>query len=207
MLRVVIPFYSEFESAKEGLRSMKDAGMEFVYTANQGALIYAARNRGVNDGKNQRRMQEPLPGFSHFLFVDADISFTAEHVKTLLELDVPVATCPYLCHEHDAQKTYQCGELSLVGQILSRDKEGTRGVKARSFAGSGFLLVHRDVFRQLPYPWFHHRMVERYDFREQCGEDVGFCLALREEGFKIQVDFDHPVTHKLRKHADYSWQL
>lgn len=196
MLRVVIPFYTEFEAVKPGLRDMKAAGMEFDVAAAQGVYIYGARNRGVNGGKNQKRVQSPLPGYSHFLFVDSDISFTAEHVQALLDLKVPVAACPYLCHV--PADTYQTGELSLIGQILSQDKNNVESVKARSFVGGGFLLVEATVFQHLPYPWFHHRMVERYDFRELCGEDVGFCLALREAGYKILVDFDRPVAHRLR---------
>jgi hypothetical protein len=41
-------------------------------------------------------------------------------------------------------------------------------------------------------------MIEKYDARELCGEDVGFCLAAREAGFPIFVDFSHPVEHQLR---------
>ncbi len=196
MIRVVIPFYTEFEAAKECLRSMREAGMEFDVAAAQGVYIYGARNRGVNGGMNQKRVQAPLPGYSHFLFMDSDTSGTADHVQGLLDLKVPVAACPYLCHA--PKDTYQTGEITLIGQVASQDSAKTKGVKARSFVGGGFLLVEAMVFQHLAYPWFHHRMVERYDFREQCGEDVGFCLALREAGYKILVDFDHPVAHRLR---------
>lgn len=196
MLRVVIPFYQEFEAAKAGLRSMRDAGMEFDVSMNQGSLIYVARNRGINGGKSQKRVQAPLPGYTHFLFVDSDISFTVEEVKALLALKVPVSACPYL--QHLNQEYYQSGELSILGQVLSQDKADTVGVQGRSFVGAGFLLVEAPVFMHLPYPWFHHRMVERYDYREQCGEDLGFCMSLREAGYQVLVDFNHPVAHRQR---------
>jgi hypothetical protein len=196
MIRVVIPFYRDFEAPKEGLRSMRAAEMEFQLSAHQGPLIYVARNRGINDGKSQKRVQDPVSGPTHFLFVDADIGFDVEHVRALLALKKPIAACPYRCH--DRPELYQCGELSLLGIITGKDPITATGVHARSYIGAGFLLVERNVFRHLAYPWFHHRMIEKYDTREQCGEDVGFCLAAREAGFPIHVDFDHPVEHQLR---------
>jgi len=196
MIRVVIPFYHDFETAKAGLRSMRAAGMEFELSAHQGALVYVGRNRGINDGKSQKRVQDPIPGPSHFLFVDSDIDFTADDVAALLALKSPIAASPYRCH--DVPGLYQSGHLSLIGTLTTRDPIATSGVQVRSFVGAGFLLVERGVFRHLAYPWFHHRMIERYDTRELCGEDVAFCLAAREAGIPIKVDFDHPVTHLLR---------
>ncbi len=205
MIRVIIPFYHDFETAKPGLRDMRAAGMEFDLHAHQGALIYVSRNRGINGGKSQKRVQDAAPGPSHFLFVDSDIDFTAADVAALLALKAPIAAAPYRCH--NAPGLYQSGQLTLLGLVASQDPIETTGVQARSFVGAGFLLVERNVFRHLPYPWFHHRMIEKYETRELCGEDVGFCLSAREAGIPIKVHFDHPVTHALRSADQFALEF
>ncbi len=95
----------------------------------------------------------------------------------------------------------------MLGEIVKKDPITLTGLHAHPYVGSGFVLVNRSVFRHLPYPWFHHRMVEKYDSREQTGEDVGFCLSAREMGIPIQIDFDHPVEHQLRtqNHFDFTF--
>lgn len=205
MIRVVIPFYHDFETVKPGLRSMRESGIEFETKAIQGALIYVSRNRGVNDGLSQKVVQEPVKGPTHFLFVDSDISFSAENVVSLLTLKAPIAACPYACH--DTPHLYQCGDLTPIGTIARKDSVSAAGVQVRTYVGAGFLLVARGTFPHLRYPWFHHRMVEKYDTREQCGEDVGFCLAAREAGIPIKVDFDHPVEHKLRLAGQFNYEF
>ncbi len=205
LIHVVIPFYQDFEVAKPGLNSMHEAGLEFDVSAHQGPLIFKARNRGINGGLSQKRVQQPTEGFTHFLFVDADIAFDASHVRALMNLKAPIAACPYLCH--DRPDLYQSGQLDILGRIVSKDAATTTGRHAHPYVGAGFLLVHRSVFQHLPYPWFHHRMVESYDNREQTGEDVGFCLSAREAGIPILIDFDHPVEHQLRTSEQFDFKV
>ncbi|GAI93114.1 unnamed protein product, partial [marine sediment metagenome] len=52
--------------------------------------------------------------------------------------------------------------------------------------GAGFLLVKREVFEKLPYPWFSF---------EKGGEDLYFCDKARENGFEIWADMSVLLGH------------
>lgn len=203
MLRIIIPFYSEFETCKPGLRELRAAGIPFDLILKQGALIYAARHHGINGGLTQAVRQDPPMGFSHFLFLDSDIGFRAEDVRSAMAWNLEIVAHPYLGHEGDG--TYQCGELSHMqrGTIEKRYVSYELGMRRISFCGAGFLMVRRDVFRKLRYPYFRHELIESGDAAEMTGEDVGFCLNARDAGIPIHCDFDRPVYHRPRHREDF----
>ncbi len=92
MIRIVIPFYSEFEAVKPGLRALRSSGIEFDVLPAQGACVHHNRNLGVNMGRSQKTHQDPIEGYSHFLFVDSDIGFTPAHVRLALGYKADVVT-------------------------------------------------------------------------------------------------------------------
>lgn len=53
--------------------------------------------------------------------------------------------------------------------------------------GTGVVLIHTSVFRQIPKPWFAST---------GCGEDVHFCLRCHEHGIPIYVDTSLKTMHK-----------
>jgi len=64
--------------------------------------------------------------------------------------------------------------------------------------GAGCLLVHREVFENVPEPWF--------SFERNCSEDYYFCLKAVEHGYKIYADMsilpDHLAIRPVNT-ADY----
>lgn len=205
MIRVVIPFYSEFETAKVGLRSLSDSDISHEVRVIQGVYVHLGRNRGVNDGRSGMRRQDPVPGVSHFLFVDSDIAFSADDVRAALALNAALVTHPYLSQKQDG--LYEVGELDTDGAVSMRHGSEMRGIVRVSYTAAGFLLVRADVFTRLPYPWFHHRLIRKGDEVAECGEDVGFCLLAREAGIPLFCNFDRPVYHHLRNRDQFSYTL
>lgn len=57
------------------------------------------------------------------------------------------------------------------------------------FVGAGCLLIHRNVFADIPAPWFEWKM-DREDLplHERVGEDFDFCRKARKAGYKIHLD-------------------
>lgn len=205
-LRFVIPFYTEFDAVKPGLRSLKSSGLAFDYVPCQGPYVHSNRNNGVNDKRSDKTRQEPLEGYSHFLFQDSDMSSAPHHINIALRHNAPVVALPYLRHEADG--TYQAGELDpdkpLIASYYSR---GERGAKHVTFCGGGFLLVERHVFAELDYPWFHHSVLTVGENSYSVGEDVIFCSKLRAAGIPILMDFDYPVPHRPRRRTDFNVDL
>lgn len=203
MLKVIIPFYLDFETCKPGLRALQGAGVKFDFAPIQGALIYASRNHGVTGGSTLIR-QDPVGNYSHYLFIDSDIGFKADDVKSALAFNHEIHAHPYLRHASDG--LYQCGELSHLrrGYIDMRYASYESGVKRISFCGGGFLLVRRDVFRRMRYPYFRHELFEENGQAEMTGEDIGFCLQARDAGIPIHCNFDRPVFHRPRRPEDFN---
>jgi len=199
---IVIPFYSEFEAVKPGLRALLGSGIEFKVQPIQGPYVHNNRNLGVNGGRSQATYQNPLEGFTHFLFIDSDNGFTPAHVNYALKLKSKVVTLPYLTHLDNGE--YQVGEMDEDFIITKRYTKYERGVKAVGFTGGGFLLVEAPVFSEIAFPWFHHSLVTIGFESFSVGEDVVFSGKLREAGIPILCDFDHPVPHRLRKMEHYN---
>lgn len=203
MLRIIVPFYAELEAVKPGLRALESSGILFQFTPIQGVYVDKNRNHGVNAGRSQKIHQAALEGFTHFLFIDSDVSFNPGHVRLALAHAAPVLALPYV--EHFGARNYQAGELKPALPLLDYlYPQTTRGMKHVTFAGGGFLLVERDVFTALPYPWFRRGVVEVADCAEVVGEDYAFCDACRTANIPILCDFDHPVSHRPRKAEDFN---
>jgi hypothetical protein len=200
-VKVVIPFYSEFNAVKPGLKALKESGILFDVQPVQGPCVHNNRNLGINAGRSQATFQGAVEGYTHYLFIDSDISFTPAHVHVALKHKAPVVALPYLRHEDDG--FYQVGELGLNYRIEKRYDKYERGFRHVSFAGAGFLLVDSAVFASLKFPWFHHSAITIGEESFSVGEDVIFSHKLVAAGIPILCDFDYPVQHRLKKFGDY----
>lgn len=84
-----------------------------------------------------------------------------------------------------------------------RDADGTwlgyrelesfgRGLLDVDATGCHCLLVHRAVFEKTkadhPHPWFRESVIDGVEGKVLAGEDITFCLAARDAGFRIVVD-------------------
>lgn len=200
-LKIVIPFYRDFEDAKPGLNALKTSGLDFVVQPVQGPYVHHNRNLGVGAGLSNATWQAAPSAYTHYLFIDSDIGFASAHVLLALKHDAPVVALPYLCHEDNG--TYQVGEVGADYQIRHKYTTREMGLRHVTFVGGGFLLVKTDVFSRIAYPWFHHALVTKGEDSFSVGEDVVFSRKLAMAQIPILCDFDHPVQHRLRKWTDF----
>ena len=201
MIRIVCPFYSEIETVKPGLRSLRNHGFDFDFAPVQGPLVHVNINLGISGGFSDDISQEPLPGFSHFLIVNSDIGFEMEHVNAALQKKVSVCALPYLRHD---EPSYQVGMLEKDTPLIDFHYALlTRGFKQVDFAGTGFLLIERSVFTILKYPWFYMSTFQKDSKAYNIGEDINFSNELRNRGLLMHCDFENPVYHKLRTVDDF----
>lgn len=64
--------------------------------------------------------------------------------------------------------------------------------------GTGALLIHKDVFKKLDYPWFRFDMIEnKYNWAEDrfIGEDYQFSWDCHQAGIEMFADGSVPTTH------------
>lgn len=196
MIRVCIPFYSEFETCKPGLRELNKFKGKFEICLRQGTQIADSRNSFINDNKSNKIKQDPL-NYEWFLFIDSDIGFNKSDVDRLLEHKKEIVSLPYKTHKNPG--VYQCGYFTNIqGNIRERISIEEKGLKEVDFCGAGMLLVNRSVFCKIDFPWFKDYTLIVGDQANHVSEDLAFCVSAKRAGYKIYCDLDYPVYHKLR---------
>jgi len=196
MIKICIPHYAGLDPRTED--SLRILGDGYDVQRCQGTYISEARNVMLNQRGTSAVWQKPIGEYSHFLFVDADIGFTMDNINALLAHDVPIVAGAYESR-HDGDYITG-GGFDSVGNVtfLGKEASGTRSVE---WVGAGFLLVKAEVFCELPYPWFRHEWVRTVlggvEHQVQTGEDVGFCISAKKQGFDILLDCDCVVQHFL----------
>lgn len=123
--------------------------------------------------------------FTHLFFVDSDIELPLGSLDRLLALECSVASGVYPIRFED-RITWSIlkdrGDKKF--RTLNRLDSATEPL-AVDACGGGCLLLKRDVFDELEWPWF--KWIETAE-GIQMSEDVYFCRKLSDQGFLIHVD-------------------
>jgi hypothetical protein len=197
---IAMPVYDQPEH--ETMRSLRKLhkpnphGAEGVfgataYSETNGVLIEAARNAMVSEATSY------VPGFTHMLFIDADMIFPSAALKTLLYHDKDIVgglyfnrRPPYPPILMRANDPSWFSEESLLGHWYDYPREQLVEVDA---TGCGFMLVKTDVFAHVysgdpaSPGWF--------DKLPGLSEDYSFCVRAIEKGFKVFVDTHLKLGH------------
>lgn len=149
------------------------------------------------------------PEATHLLWIDADIGFSPQAVGRLLAANVDVIAGAY------PLKTLQ-NPTRFAFKPLEEAQPDSNGVVEVAAAGTGFMLIKRNVLEQMtrahkelkspPDPAFpdakqvakfYYRLFDTTlddDFRT-VGEDFSFCAKWRKIGGKVFVDTKSQLTH------------
>ena len=183
--------YSDFAESLSNLRRPDSSVIRFAV----GTWRHYARNHLAKMALTE--------GFDFLLMIDDDHVFGAGLLDDLLAHDVDIvgALClqraePYspFCFSHEHNGVYETLDLHKHEPVLTE-------VAA---VGTGAMLIRRSVFEAMPEPWF--------TVTQDSGEDMLFCKAAREAGFKIHCDLGSPVGHMtttavLPVRPDKTWKV
>ena len=153
------------------------------------------------------------PRATHLLFLDSDIICAGNACRKLLTHDKDVISglafqrgtmqfpliysyqgrhrvsgkmCPAFTPVLDPVHRYLSKKRLPVSEITYATLEGNAGLMKIDGAGAGFLLVKREVFEKIPYPWFSF---------ERGGEDLYFFDKVRRYGLEVWVDMGVLLGH------------
>lgn len=206
-LKVCTPCYRKdliSKETSESINKLLDSDVSSVWAILEGTIIDDLRNDLVNDACGDALYQKIDQPFTHYLFVDSDIQFDVEDVKTLLSYDFDVVSGAY---EMKRVKDMACGGFFRmdgvndgIGGLIGNHMHECRKIVEVDWVGAGFLLVKKEVFEKTAYPWFHRFMINKTDkdgfiHRRQAGEDIGFCLNLKSHGIPVMLDHTTKVKH------------
>ncbi len=123
---------------------------DWLVTDNE-SLITRARNTSVA----RFMFDKEYCGYDRFMFIDADIEFTAQDVMELWNMDVDVATAAYRQKkEGSCLSAWMSGEQAKLESL-----EGMTENVEVDYAGTGFLMIKRHVFEKMAeaYPELRHK--------------------------------------------------
>jgi len=163
----------------------------------KGSSISISRNICVNNGQSQLRKQTGFWG-DYYLMLDADIQFTVENVKQLIADDKDIVSGAY--NDRSMPSKIVAGgydEFGIARRETTFLDASERGLQKVRFVGGGFLLVKREVFETLEFPWFRETIVQYGESACYVGEDIGFCLHAEQAGYAIWCDCDCRVVHLI----------
>jgi hypothetical protein len=202
-------------------KTMKAVSDMIAYSWHKGLRVFemGMTERTVVDwARNQLarealQREDPLEGklYTHFLWVDSDMVFEPDMACQLARYNVDMVSVVYYCRsgpalpliyvklEDDKLKSnpnykYMMNPLLDIPPVLCE-------VDAFGF---GSCLISRKVFERTPEPWF------TIDYR--AGEDIAFCVKVKEHGFKIMCDGAYIVGHQglpqvVGKNDHNRWKL
>jgi len=139
--QATVPYMRSILSLQESLLA-SEVPHDFLFTSNE-SLIQRARNTSVATFLKT--------DYESLMFIDADIEFSAEDVAKLWNLDVPVAVGAYSMKRPDKPvSAWKDGRLVDLDELS--------GLTEVDYAGTGFMLIKRQVFvaMQAQYPELDH---------------------------------------------------
>lgn len=129
------------------------------------------------------------PDATHIIFWDDDIIPNPGDLAKLWSHNEPIVSGLYFKkqppHEPLMSLTVRDVETGEDGMTHLIDWEENKPYYVDG-VGMGFCLIRRDVFQDIPPPWF------KFGF---LSEDYNFCVKAKEYGYKIKVDTSVKLTH------------
>lgn len=194
---VLVPFSGFIhDDCETGLRELERRG-------------YTVRRVGgysqIDLARSQLATDAVLEGFEETLWIDSDVVFHPDDVETLRRRNLPIVCGVYP----------QKGKPSLACHIMPGTPPTVFGRDGQVieilYAGTGFLLIRREVYlsiqRELTLPTANERfgrplvpfflpLVRPHDEGAwYLGEDYSFCHRARDCGFKIHADTTIRLWH------------
>ena len=150
--------------------------------------------------------QKPLEGVPYDVWVtlDSDMVFTPEQLMELIDgtIEHPVVSGLYT----DATgSSYMCVKdyKEYNGRFLDKPtlaSWASTKYKTVDYVGLGFFAMRRSVLEAMTYPYFNRDMVRKtvdsVVLCDQNGEDVDFCLNIKEAGFRVRINTGLLVGHE-----------
>jgi len=206
-IKILTPYYNVIDTKTErAITNLLDSKiLNCAWLSLRGTAIAYIRNKLVNEGKSDSQFQKLDDGFTHYLFIDSDTVVTEDVVKKLLSYNMDIVAGAYVSRE--SEYCYVGGHFKYKdGDIIDfvNIEKTTNGLIEVDWVGAGCLLIKKEVFENLPYPWFHYPIIEKMTdgnkHREMVFEDVGFSMLAKKHGYKIYMDCDVDVKHYARNY-------
>jgi hypothetical protein len=153
-------------------------------TENQRASLRMVESSGISTNREQLVMDCLNDGCTHICFMDEDMKFDPFTLHRIARHKKPMVVCNYRIRKKGGD--FSAMSLSPPTRVITN--ADSTGLEPCAFAGFGFSLIAREVFEQIPHPWFPIIWSDKYG--RYSTEDKPFCEMVRKRGYEIYVDHD-----------------
>lgn len=121
-------------------------------------------------------------GFDYLFAVDHDITFEKNTLAKLLAADKPIVSGVY--RQRLEPQTLEIYDMQMKNMSWEQLKD--RGIVSIGGCGFGCVLVKKQVFESVEYPWFTYHSA--LDHKDTFSEDLDFCSKARQKGYTVWCD-------------------
>lgn len=132
----------------------------------------------LHKNREEVALQSITGEYDYLFFIDADMCFSAEVLKRLLEADKEIIGCNYNQRHLPPVSTMKLEDEN--GNLISRSGVMPKEPFRVHALGAGCLLIKTSALKKIPRPWFWYG-----DIIEQVGEDIFFCRQSKKAGIDI----------------------
>lgn len=184
--------------------------IELIPSTASSSNVYMVRSKCLGADLKRGTKQKPFNGatYDYLLWIDSDQVFSFKHLEKLLSYNKDIVSAYYAweggqgltCGKWDIDFFKRNMYMPYYTEMSLKGSKREDGLVEVDWVGFGFLLVKHGVFETLEYPWFkpHYTTVQlgSMTISDFSMEDVGWCLSVKEKGFKIYVDPTLKVGHE-----------
>ena len=181
----------------QDLQSCKEINFQVVTVTG----THCMRGRNVSSQAKPQDAVAPIKQilpYDYYLATDDDMAFTSDTIGQLIEHNKDIIGASYMVRSgSDAHLIVACP----IGKRAKADwfKVWDRGIQECDWTGGGCLLIKKNVFEAMEYPWFRNNVVREEVNGVLVGdiqtEDLSFCQDARRAGFKVYIDLDVRAAH------------
>jgi len=194
---ILVPFFGSIvQECEEALKELERRGYQVRRVGG-----YAA----IDQARNQLATDALVHGFEETMWIDSDIGFHPDDVDKLRRHGLPIVCGIY---PQKSKRAFACEFLPGM-QRVTFGEEG--GVQEILYAGTGFLLIRREVYStmqlklDLPVcneryerpmiPFFEPLVRTVDDGHWYLAEDFSFCERAARSGFRVHADTSIRLWH------------
>lgn len=190
-------------SRSEHVMSLVNLGLylmaERIFTdENQNISFRHYQSSSISNGREYLASKALEEGATHILFIDEDIAFDMDTVHGMARRKLPFVCCNY------KMRFEGMPFVGITTDLNSRieTNAGSPELEECGACGFGMALIAREVFEQLPQPWFPIHWME--ETKSYSTEDLPFFIAARQAGFDPVID--HVASRKIIHMGSYRYR-
>lgn len=183
----------------------RDNNIAYAVSMYYDPVVYYCRNKILGGSNTRGKSQHPWMGklnYDYQIWIDSDMVWEPTDVLSLLNHNADIVSGVYTTANGvnlAVVENLNFNHLATYGTfqfMTANDLKLKTSPFYANYTGFGFIAIKRGVVESIEYPWFQPRWVSNSQFHDFCSEDVGFCWAIYDKGYKILVDPNIKVGHE-----------